>query len=136
MRTILLSIKPEVYDRIFSGEKIVEYRKRFSKEKVKAYLYVSKPVQKIKGILYLGERSTLTGNDFNELSVGNKYKMKILGYQETIAISLGDIMAYDQNFVIPQGFYYLDDKEIGGFIFDNCKVVSEVYENQFDNKYN
>ena len=62
--------------------------------------------------------------------------MKILGYQETTAISLGDIRAYDQNFVIPQGFYYLDDKEIGGFIFDNSKVVSDVYENQFDNKYN
>lgn len=131
MRTILLSIKPEVYDRIFAGNKKYEYRKRISKESVKAYLYVSKPVQEIKGILYLGECCNLTKNDMAEFAEGNKYKMKIWGYQETTSISLEMIKAYDGNFVIPQGFYYLDNKPIGKYITNTDLAIDVVHKNEF-----
>ena len=56
MRTILLSFSPIYYDILKSGDKVFEYRKRFCNEKVKAYLYLGKPVQQIVGILWLDKR--------------------------------------------------------------------------------
>ena len=50
MRTILLSFSPSYYDILKNGQKVFEYRKRFCNEKVKAYLYLGKPIQKIVGI--------------------------------------------------------------------------------------
>ena len=59
MSKILMSIKPEYVDRIFSGEKKYEYRKRLCKEKIdKIIVYSSSPVKqvvgelKIKNVLY------------------------------------------------------------------------------------
>lgn len=60
MKKILLSMRPDGWDRIKSGEKIYEYRKRFLRgEKVQAYLYLSKPLSGISGCLYLGEQISL-----------------------------------------------------------------------------
>lgn len=139
MRTILLSIKPEVYERIFSGDKKYEYRKRFPKDEVKAYLYVSKPIQEIKGVLYLGKRVLLENGvsdndknpDMKEYIEGNKYRMDILRYQETTSIALETIKAYDERFVIPQGFYYIDDKKIGNYIACMAREIGNVVENEF-----
>lgn len=138
MRTILLSIKPEVYERIFAGDKKYEYRKRFPKYEVKAYLYVSKPIQEIKGVLYLGKRVLLKNgvsdnnenSDMKEYIEGNKYRMDILKYQETTSVSLKAMKAYDERFVIPQGFYYIDDKKIGNYIVNMAREIGNVIENK------
>ena len=55
-----------------------EYRKRFPKGKLKEYLYVNKPVQEIKDILYLDERCNLTETDMDEfllkeINIGWRY---------------------------------------------------------------
>ena len=52
MSIILMSIKPEYVDKIFSGEKKYEYRKRLCKEKIDTIIvYSSSPIQKIVGEL-------------------------------------------------------------------------------------
>ena len=42
MRTMLLSFKPEWYNRIKEGSKIFEYRRTFPDEEILAYMYVSR----------------------------------------------------------------------------------------------
>ncbi len=59
MRTMLLSAKPSVYNKIKSGEKIFEHRRSFPNEPIKAYMYVSSPVCVVTGVLYLGKRYEL-----------------------------------------------------------------------------
>ncbi|MBR3229487.1 MAG: ASCH domain-containing protein [Bacilli bacterium] len=52
MSKILMSIKPEYVDKIFSGEKKYEYRKRTCKEKIDTIIvYSSSPIQKVVGEL-------------------------------------------------------------------------------------
>ena len=54
MSTILMSIKPEYVDKIFSGEKKYEYRKRMCKEKIdRIIVYSSFPIQKVVGELII-----------------------------------------------------------------------------------
>ena len=56
MRTMLLSFKADVFDRVVSGEKIYEHRKVFPDEHIEAYLYVSTPRKVITGIMHLSNR--------------------------------------------------------------------------------
>lgn len=52
MRKMLLSFKPEVYEKIKSGKKIFEYRRNFPDEPIIGDMYVSAPVKAITGIVY------------------------------------------------------------------------------------
>ena len=47
MKRILLSIKPEYVDKIFSGEKKVEYRKRVVSDVDLILIYATSPIQKV-----------------------------------------------------------------------------------------
>ena len=60
MRTMLLSFKPEWYNKIMDGSKIFEYRRTFPNEEIMAYMYVSSPVKAITGVVYLGKRHCLS----------------------------------------------------------------------------
>ncbi len=52
MSTILMSIKPKYVDKIFSGEKKYEYRKRTCRERIdRIIVYSSFPIQKVVGEL-------------------------------------------------------------------------------------
>ena len=53
MRTFLMSFNPIWVDKIKSGEKIYEYRQRFCDEDAKVYMYITKPVMQVCGILEL-----------------------------------------------------------------------------------
>ena len=54
MSTILMPIKPEYVNKIFSGEKKFEYRKRVCKKNIdKIIVYSSSPVQKVVGELII-----------------------------------------------------------------------------------
>ena len=60
MRKMLLSFKPEVYEKIKSGKKKFEHRRNFPDEPIMAYMYVSAPVKAITGIVYLGKRHLIS----------------------------------------------------------------------------
>ena len=48
---IVLSLHPEPYERILSGEKTYEYRTQFRKRPTIAFVYVTSPVKCISGII-------------------------------------------------------------------------------------
>ena len=103
MRKMLLSFKPEVYEKIQAGTKIFEHRKNFPDEPIMAYMCVSSPVKAITGIVYLGKRHLLSGwrkefkNDKDVVAHIEKYQesyryaMEIDEFQETTEISLDDL---------------------------------------------
>lgn len=120
MKKMLLSMKPHWRDKIMSGEKIYEYRTRFTDEEVIAYLYVSKPVYAVTGVLYLGGKVYLKDwksiySDKSDLikrieayeSRGNKVAMPVLAYQETNEISLKELRDNIAGFVAPQSYNYI-----------------------------
>ena len=81
MRTMLLSIKPSVYEKIKDGYKIFEHRRSFPNEPIKAYMYVSSPVYAITGILYTGKRHRLS--DWrNEYCYDSKAVERISEYEK------------------------------------------------------
>lgn len=51
LRKMLLSFRPDVYEKIKSGLKIFEHRRNFPDEPIMAYMYVSSPVKAITGIV-------------------------------------------------------------------------------------
>ena len=121
MRKMLLSFKPSVYDKIYAGIKIFEHRRNFPNEPIMAYMYVSKPVRAITGIVMLDNRHKLSDweNDFNadsdavariqEYQKFYRYAMEITEFQETNSISLDDLKKDIDGFVVPQSYIYLDN---------------------------
>lgn len=128
MRKMLLSFKPEVYEKIKSGKKKFEHRRNFPDEPIMAYMYVSAPIKAIKGIVYLGKRHLLS--DWKEEFKNDKeavvriekyqelyrYAMEIDEFQDTAEISLGDLRRDIPGFVAPQMYIYLDGTELLDYI--------------------
>lgn len=145
MRKMLLSFKPEVFTRIQSGEKIFEHRKVFPNEKIIAYLYLSKPVQAISGILLLDKRIEISSwlsiysNDkdavkrIQDYLCNNKYAMRILEYKETNSISLQDLRENIPEFIIPQMYYYInEDSKLNNYINTHLFETGNSIINNFD----
>ena len=140
MRKMLLSFKPEVYEKIKSGKKIFEHRRNFPDEPIMAYMYVSAPVKAITGIVYLGKRHLLSAwheefKDDKDVVVRiekyqelYRYAMEINEFQETTEISLGALRRDVSGFVAPQMYIYLDGTELLDYIenkienLDGCTV--------------
>lgn len=128
MRKMLLSFKPEVYDKIKAGVKIFEHRRNFPDEPIMAYMYVSAPVKAIKGIVYLGKRHLLSDwkEEFKydkdavarieEYEKSYRYVMEILEFQETSEISLDELRKNVPGFVAPQMYIYLNNTDLGQYI--------------------
>lgn len=128
MRKMLLSFKPEVYEKIKSGKKIFEHRRNFPDEPIMAYMYVSAPVKAITGVVYLGKRHLLS--DWKEAFKGDKdavariekyeksyrYAMEIVEFQETTEIALDDLRLNMPGFVAPQMYIYLDGTDLLTYI--------------------
>lgn len=144
MRTMLLSFKPNVYDKILYGEKIFEHRKRFPDEPIIAYMYISKPVKAISGICYLNNRHLLSdwektfANDSAALSRIQRYKnlytyaMEITEFQETEKIHLSDLKNHFPDFIVPQSYYYLDNRPLLlKYIQENTIFKGKIIKNNF-----
>lgn len=145
MREMLLSFKPEIFDLIRSGRKIYEYRYQFPNESIKAYMYVSKPVQQIVGYVILGKRIELKEwkteyKDHPEvvkrideyLLRNNKYVMPILEFHMTKPISLTMLNDELKQFVIPQSYYYMDTfPDLKKYIESNAEQLQEEIKNSF-----
>lgn len=146
MRTMLLSLKPEIFDLIRDGKKIFEYRHQFYTDPINAYLYISKPIQKIIGYIEFDKRINL--QDWkdkykNNIEVSNriddyisrnyKYAMPINKFRMTTEISLIDLKNNLNKFIIPESYYYLDNFiDLNNYIKNNIKFTGEVVENNFN----
>lgn len=128
MRKMLLSFRPEVYDKIKAGVKIFEHRRNFPDEPIMAYMYVSSPVKAITGIVYLGKRHLLSDwkeefkydkdavDRIEEYEKSYRYVMEILEFQETSEISLDELRKNVPGFVAPQMYVYLNNTDLGQYI--------------------
>ena len=146
MRTMLLSLKPEIFELIRKGQKIFEYRHQFYTEAINAYLYISKPVQKIVGYIEFDKRINL--EDWKEkyknnteissrigdyISRNYKYAMPINRFRMTTEITLQDLKKDLKRFIIPESYYYLDNfEELENYIKRNIKFTGEIVENNFE----
>lgn len=144
MKTLLLSFKPEVFEKIKSGTKIYEHRRVFPDEEIEAYIYISRPVQAIAGIIHLGNKmSLLEWKDkysYDKYAVERidnyleKYKvvMEIHDFQDTNHISLSELKEIFPDFLIPQMYYYLDDLPLLAYLKKNIRPVGTCIEHRFD----
>lgn len=145
MRTMLLSLKPEVFRNVQSGKKIYEHRRVFPGEPIKAYIYISRPIQALAGIMYLGNKVNI--EDWKEkykedvdaqiriedYLQHHKVAMEIQRFQNTSSIALVDIKKVFPNFLIPQMYYYLDDHPLLQFLEDNLVPIGEPITHTFEN---
>ena len=144
MRKMLLSFKPEVYEKIKAGTKIFEHRRNFPDEPIMAYMYVSSPVKAITGIVYLGKRHLLSDwreefkNDkdvaarIEKYQESYRYAMEIDEFQETTEISLDDLRRDLPGFYAPQMYVYLDDTDLLTYIEDRIKKKSINITHKFE----
>ena len=145
MQTMLLSLKPEIFDLIRSGQKVFEYRHQFYVDSINAYLYISKPIQKIVGYIEFDKRIILQEwkkKYKNNIEVSNriedyisrkyKYAMPIKVFRMTTELSLNTLKRDLKKFIIPESYYYLDNfTELNDYIKNNIRFTGEVLENNF-----
>lgn len=141
---MLLSFKPEVYEKIKSGKKKFEHRRNFPDEPIMAYMYVSAPVKAITGIVYLGKRHLLSDwkEEFKEdkdaiariekYEKSYRYAMEIEKFQETTEISLEDLRRDVPGFVAPQMYIYLDNSDLLQYIENSLKRKTVNIKHKFD----
>ena len=124
-KNIFLSFKPEYFRPILYGIKKYEYRKRFCKEPVTAYLYLSSPVQEVVGIIeFLNpmitkELLTIYGEDkeilkrlYRCLDSGENYIIPIESLQLfEKPIPIQDLKKINPNFFVPQCYCNLEKQK-------------------------
>ena len=134
--TVLMSFWPEIYNKISNQIKIIEYRRRFPKNCSYAFMYVSKPIKAICGIIYFGKQHNL--NDWKIEYLNNSdiieriipyiekynYGTEILGFQKIKPISLDELRENVPNFVAPQSYILLENNSIlKKYIYDNIIYI-------------
>lgn len=146
MRTMLLSFKPEWYNRIKDGSKIFEYRRTFPDEEIMAYMYVSSPMKMIVGRIHLGRRidintwksqykdDTEVCERIDDFISRHTYAMPVLSFQMTKEIDLDTLRKFNPRFVCPQMYYYLENyPELFDYIKHIATDIGEPRINSFEN---
>lgn len=144
MKTMLLSIKPEWFNKIMDGSKIFEYRRTFPDEEIRAYMYVSTPMKQIVGKVHFGRRIDIhtwkeqyqayaeVCERIEDFLTRHTYAMPVLSYQMTNAIDLLTLRQFDPKFVCPQMYYYLDKyPKLFEFIKNNATDIDVKKINSF-----
>lgn len=143
MRTMLLSFKADVYERVLSGEKIYEHRRVFPDEPVTAYLYISTPVKAITGIMHLNNKVQIatwkekysddadTVKRIDEYLKKHTVAMEISDFQKTNAIPLEQLRKDVSGFVVPQMYYYIEDSPLLKYLEHNLIPEGERIQHYF-----
>ena len=130
----MISLKEVYFNRIVSGEKKYEFRRVFAKDLNEGFLcavYVSSPVQAVKGVVEFDAPRKMRVNEIFRLMEQEKYpfaegvkeyfKGKEVGYVLPVKkvrvfdkpISLEELRKIKGGFVPPQSFYCLDKEGFG-----------------------
>lgn len=145
VRTLLLSLKPEVFETVLSGEKIYEHRRVFPNEPVTAYIYISRPVQALAGILYLDNKVNIEDwkdkysydpeavKRIDKYLEHHKVVMEIRKFQNTTQIPLAKIRKEFPDFLIPQMYYYLDELPLLDYLKQHQKAIGKPITHEFEN---
>lgn len=126
MASILLSIKPEYVERIFSGSKKYEFRKRLANKAVgKILMYSTAPIMKVVGEVQIVETISASPTALWESTKKfagisrDKYREYYKGCKVAYAYRLGQVTRYEppkelSEFNIsspPQSFIYLSEEQ-------------------------
>ena len=143
MRTMLLSFKADVYNKVITGEKIYEHRKVFPDAPIKAYLYVSTPIKSIVGIMHLNNKTAIESwkekYSYDEKALEriadylkhHKYAMEITDFQNTNKIPLEQLRIDLPGFVVPQMYYFIDDTPLLDYLEQNLMPYGEKIIHDF-----
>lgn len=140
----LMSFWPSVYNRIITKQKVYEFRRRFPRDCQKVYMYISKPVKAICGIVELENMMSLEmlkSKYENNLDVIKKlddyyeqyrFVMEIKSIQKIRPIKLNEIREQVPSFVVPQSYLYLDNNpELQEYIFSHTEYMGDKIINDF-----
>lgn len=121
---VLLSIKPEYVEKLFSGEKKYEYRKVIFKKEIESIVvYSTKPQGMIVGELFIEEiindtPASIWSATKKESGISHKFFREYFsGHKEGYAIKIAKVLQYDipydpvqkdSSFKAPQSFCYLN----------------------------
>ena len=143
---LLMSFWPEVYEKIIEQKKLVEYRRRMPMECEYAFMYVSKPVKSICGIIQFGTKHKLSDwekyyiNDsqimmrISEFKEKYNYGSEIISVYKIKPIKLADLREHVKGFVAPQSYIILDNKpELFEYIKNNLVLKGEKIDNNLNN---
>ena len=123
---LLISIKPEVVNKILAYEKLYEFRKSIFKQEVeKIFIYSTYPVKKIVGYFEVGEvihdSPIVLWNSFSEFSGISKkdFFNYYAGVDEGFAIKIKNLHVFDEfidmddydDFRAPQSFCYVENND-------------------------
>lgn len=145
MRTMLLSLKADVYNKVISGDKIYEHRKVFPDEDVKAYIYVSNPIKAICGIMYLSNKTSLLNwrekykddeecvNRIDVYLYKHKFGMEINKFENSIPINLNTLRNDLTKFIVPQMYYFIENSELLEYLENNLTLDGTVITNTYQN---
>lgn len=145
MRTMLLSFKADVYQKVIVGEKIYEHRKVFPDEPVKAYLYVSAPVKAVVGIMHLKNKTAIERWKekyyYDKKAVERitnylqqyRYAMEIVDFQNTNKIPLEQLRSDLPRFVVPQMYYFIDETPLLSYLEKKLIPCGEKIVHNFSN---
>ena len=146
MRTMLLSFKPEWYNRIKEGSKIFEYRRTFPDEEILAYMYVSSPMKMIVGKVHLGRKIDINTwkeeykedaqvcERIDDFLTRHTYAMPILSFQMTKEIELETLRKFNPNFVRKLNDYNNNVvTQTFDFIKKNAIDIGKLQVNSFEN---
>jgi predicted transcriptional regulator len=128
-RAILLSVKPKYSDLIVSGEKRVEFRRRWAAEEIDHIaVYASAPIQRIVALVSVDEviwasRTKLWGHCTSKGGALTRRELNayFMGRGQGCAVMLGEVRKLEQpldprsvfkKFSAPQSFRYLTEVEI------------------------
>lgn len=132
----IMSFWPSVYNRIKSKNKFFEYRRSFPKDCTFAYMYVSKPIKSIRGLVHFGNKYTLDEmkdifsnnkmmlEQINSSPTTYKYALEIVGFQEIQPITLQELRENIPNFRPPQSYLILENNlPLKYYIEDNIRLT-------------
>lgn len=148
--TPIMSFWPEIYDKIIGQIKLIEYRRRFPKNCSMAYMYVSKPIKAICGIIYFGNFHSLYDwqNEFLEFSEvqcrindyleneNYRYGAEISAIQKIKPITLDELRKNVPNFTAPQSYTLVDNNQsLKQYIERNIKHIGPLIKNDLTEIY-
>lgn len=142
---VLMSLQEKYYNEIKAGRKRYEFRKQYCKNGTTAFIYVSKSVKAIKGIITFGEPIYGTSEEISRISEkinpnsyesmmeylnkGKGYAIPIIDMCEIKEVTLEKLRTKFKNFVVPQSYYLLNKKpELLDFLLSQEITERHIFE--------
>lgn len=138
-----MSFWPSIFEEIKSQRKLIECRRNFPEGCAYAYMYISKPVKAICGIIYFGKRHNIqewekkysSNSEIKKkvkeyLEFNYRYGIEIKAFQEIKPIKLDRLRTDTPKFIAPQSYILLkNNKTLSNYLDNNSILLGDKIEN-------